>query len=251
MILFGSGKLIATPTHLADGSAIATPTPVVLGVMQEVNLDLSVDLKTLYGSGMYPVAVGQGKAKIDIKAKYADVSGGVLGSLFFGQNAAAGIKDAAFDVAGSVPSSSAYTVTPTVPSSGTWVADLGVFDATTGDQLNRVASTPATGQYSVSAGVYTFASADASRALLFNFEYTATSATAKNWVITNRQMGYTPSFSVLLKGSHDGKNLIAKFNRGVSGKLSLPFKNEDFAVPDFEASCFADAAGNVGYICLN
>jgi hypothetical protein len=250
MIQFGSGKLIATPTNLADGSAIANPTPVVLGIMQEVNLDLSVDLKTLYGSGMYPVAVGQGKAKIDLKAKYADISGGVLGSLFFGQGASAGIKDAVFDFAASVPGSSTYTITVVPPSSGSFVADLGVFDATTGAQLTRVASAPATGQYTVSAGVYTFASADASRAVLLNYEYSATSTTAQYWNITNRQMGYTPSFSVLLKGDYDGKAIIAKFNRCVSGKLSLPFKNEDFAVPDFEASGFSDAAGNVGWICI-
>lgn len=33
MINFGAGKLIAVPTNLADGSVIATPTPVILGTM--------------------------------------------------------------------------------------------------------------------------------------------------------------------------------------------------------------------------
>lgn len=250
MINFGSGKLIAVPTNLADGSVIANPTPVVLGILQEVTLDMSVDTKTLYGGNMYPVAVAQGKAKIGIKAKYAEISAGVMGSLFFGQNATNAIKDMALDVAGSVPGTP-YSVTPTVPNSGTFVADLGVFDATTGTQYTRVASAPTTGQYSVSAlGVYTFAAADTLKALTFNFEYSATSASAQLFTINNRQMGYTPSFSVMLKGSYDGKDIIAKFYRGVSSKLALPFKNEDFSVPDFEADFFANTAGNVGWICL-
>jgi hypothetical protein len=251
MIFFGSGKLIAVPTNLADGTAIANPTPVVLGILQECSLDMSVDTKTLYGSNMYPVAVAQGKAKIGMKAKYADISAGVMGSLFFGQNATNAIKDMALDVAGSIPATP-FTVTPTVPSSGTFVADLGVFDATTGAQYTRVASAPATGQYSVNAatGVYTFAAADTLKAVTFNFEYSATSTTANLFTINNRQMGYTPSFSVMLKGSYDGKDIIAKFYRGVSSKLALPFKNEDFSVPDFEADFFANGAGNVGWICL-
>ena len=53
MINFGSGKLIAVPTNLADGTAIANPTPVILGTMQDVSLDLSVEMKTLYGSKRY------------------------------------------------------------------------------------------------------------------------------------------------------------------------------------------------------
>ncbi len=34
MINFGSGKLVAVPTRMADGSAIGTPTPVIPGTMQ-------------------------------------------------------------------------------------------------------------------------------------------------------------------------------------------------------------------------
>jgi hypothetical protein len=63
-------------------------------------------------------------------------------------------------------------------------------------------------------------------------------------------MGYTPSFACLLQNGYDGKNLVLKLNRAVSGKLSLPMKSDDFTVNDFEATAFADAAGNVGYICL-
>lgn len=250
MINFGSGKLIAVPTKLADGTAIANPTPVILGTMQDVSLDLSVEMKTLYGSKRYPIAVGQGKGKTEIKAKYAEIDGGILGSLFFGKASTAGIKAAVFDSAGTIPATP-FQLTITPPSSGTFVADLGVMLTATGTQMTRVASAPATGEYAVNTatGVYTFAAADTGKAVAISYEYSAATG-GKIWTMTNETMGYTPSFSLILQNGYDGKNLVCKLNRCVSGKLSLPLKSDDFAVYDFEAEAFADAAGSLGYICL-
>src|SRR6218665_1865645 len=250
MFIFGTGKLIAVPTADAAGNAIATPTPVQLGTLQEVSLDLSVDIKTLHGAGKYPVAVGQGKGKTDLKAKYADINGGVLGSLFMGRQATAGIKSSVFDFATAVPASSPYTVTVAPPSSGTFVADLGVIDSTTGNPMTRVAAAPATGQYTVASGVYTFAAADQGKAVFINYEYSAVSTTGQVFNLTSDLMGYTPSFSILLKQQYDGKNIVVKLNRCVSGKLNVPLKNEDFALYDFEATAFTDAANSLGYICM-
>ena len=66
MLSFGAGKLISIPTNDYLGNAIANPTPVLLGTMQDVSVDISVDIKTLYGAKRFPVAVGQGKGKIEI-----------------------------------------------------------------------------------------------------------------------------------------------------------------------------------------
>lgn len=252
MINFGSGKLIAVPTNLADGTAIANPTPVILGTMQDVSLDLSVEMKTLYGSKRYPIAVGQGKGKTEIKAKYAEIDGGIMGSLFFGKAATTGIKAAKFDEAATIPATPGpYTLTIAPPSSGTFVADLGVVNATTGVQFTRVASAPATGQYSVNTGtgVYTFAAADQGVAIKISYEYSA-AAGGSIWTMTNETMGYTPSFTLLLQNGYDGKTMVCKLNRCVSGKLSVPLKSDDFAIYDFEAEAFANSAGELGYICL-
>ncbi len=250
MINFGVGKLIAVPTNDSTGAVIANPTPVVLGTMQDVSLDLSTELKTLYGSRRYPIAVGQGKGKTEIKAKYADIDGGILGSLFFGKAGTAGIKAAVFDEAKTIPATPGpYTVTMAPPSSGTFVVDLGVMFTATGVQLTRVASAPSAGQYSVSGAVYTFAAADQGKAIQVSYEYSVASG-GSVWTMTNDVMGYTPSFAMLLQNTYDGKNLVIKLNRCVSGKLNIPLKNDDFAINDFEAEAFADAAGNLGYICL-
>ena len=250
MIIFGAGKLIAVPTNLADGSAIANPTPVVLGTMQDISLDLSVEMKSLYGSKRYPIAIGQGKGKTEIKAKYAEINGGILGSLFFGKASTVGIKAAVFDSAGTIPGTP-YQLTITPPSSGTFVADMGVTFSSTGVQLTRVASAPAANQYAVntSTGVYTFAAADTAKAGLISYEYSA-AAGGEVWTLTNDTMGATPAFSLLLQTSYDSKTLVCKLNKAVSGKLNLPLKNEDFAIYDFEAEAFADSAGNLGYLCL-
>lgn len=250
MINFGAGKLIAIPTNLADGTAIANPTPVVLGTMQDISLDLSTEIKTLYGAKRYPIAVGQGKGKTEIKAKYAEIDGAILGSLFFGKAGSAGIKAAVFDSAATIPATP-FEVTLAPPNTGTFVADLGVMRTDTGVQLERVASAPATGQYmvNVSTGKYTFAAADTGKPVAISYEYSAATG-GKVWTMSNEIMGYTPSFAMLLQNTFDGKNLVVKLNRCVSGKLSLPLKSDDFAIYDFEASAFADAAGSLGYICL-
>lgn len=250
MINFGAGKLIAVPTNLADGTAIANPTPVILGTMQDIALDMSTEIKTLYGSKRYPIAVGKGKGKTEIKAKYAEIDGAILGSLFFGKAATTGIKSAVFDAASTIPTTP-FQVTIAPPNSGTFVADLGVIFSATGVQLTRVASAPAVSQYSLNAatGVYTFNTADSAKAVAISYEYTA-AAGGQVWAMTNDIMGYTPSFSMLLQNTFDGKSLVVKLNRCVSGKLSLPLKSDDFAIYDFEASAFADSANSLGYICL-
>ena len=249
MINFGAGKLIAIPTNDSLGAVISNPTPVVLAALQDVSVDLSVELKTLYGNKRYPLAIGQGKGKTEIKAKYADINAGVLGSLFYGKTASAGIKAAVLDFGAAIPATP-FQVTIVPPSSGTYVADLGVSKA--GVQMTRVASSPTTGQYSVNTatGVYTFAAADTLLDVLISYEYTASSTTGKISNLTNEIMGVTPSFTALLQTAYDGKTLVMKLNRCVSGKLNLPLKSDDFSMFDFEAEAFEDAAGSLGYICL-
>lgn len=250
MINFGSGKIVAVPKYLADGTPIAVPTPIIMGTLQDVSLDLSVELKTLYGSKRYPIAVGQGKGKTEIKATYAEFDAGILGSLFLGKASSAGIKAAVLDPAAVAVPATPFQLTVTPPSSGTFVEDLGVFNADTGVQLTRVASSPATGEYSVNgSGQYTFASADEGDNVKISYEYSAATG-GKVWTLSNETMGYSPSFSVLLQNGYDGKTMVCKLNKAISGQLTVPLKNDDFGIYDFSAEAFDDGTGSLGYICL-
>jgi hypothetical protein len=67
----------------------------------------------------------------------------------------------------SVPGSGPYTVT--VAHAAAFVADLGVTHS--GVPLVKVAGSPATGQYSVTAGVYTFNAAQAGQAMVISYRY--------------------------------------------------------------------------------
>ena len=250
MIVFGAGTLYGVPLTDANGTAIANPTPIQLGVLQDVQGDISYDEKTLYGAYQMPVAFGRGKGKFTVKAKAADVSAQAIASLFFGNTPTAGIRAVVDNVAGTVPAVTTYTITPTVPSSGTWATDLGVRYSSTGISLTRVASAPTVGQYSVAAGVYTFAAADASAAVLISYEYTAVSTSQFQLQMTNLLMGAAPSFQSQLSLPYNGKQMTFKMNNCVASKFSFPFTNEDFSVQDFEYMALADAAGNIGTLSI-
>lgn len=248
MYVFGTGNLFGTATQDAAGNTIANPSPLKFGELQDISLDIARDLKPLHGQNMLPVAVGGGKMKFDFKAKFARLNGQIFNDLFFGTTMTAGtLTGVVNDTVGTAIPASPYQITVVPPGSGTFVRDLGVVDAN-GNGMKRVASAPATGQYSVSAGVYTFAAADTGKVAFISYTYTATSANARTISIGNLPMGYTPIFGVDLAGSYAGKQCNYRFPQCVAGKLSIAPKQDDFTVADLDISAFTDATGNIGYI---
>ena len=243
---FGVGVLIGTTQTDALGVALAVPQSYRLGILHDVSTDFSFESKPLYGAAQLPVDQGRGKAKLAFSAKSADIFAAALAALHFGIAPQTGVKFPVIDAPGVIPTTP-FQITPTVPGSGTWLSDLGVQDAT-GVRYARVASAPATGQYSVSAGVYTFAAADTGKAMLISYEY---SAAAGGIVVpmTNQLMGYSPSFSAILYNDSKGSKLAVKLTNCQSDKLSIPFKNEDFAVADFGWMALDDGTGSAGYWC--
>lgn len=242
MEMFGTALMWATPQTNAAGAAVANPTPLLFGTMQEAEIEIKTDLKQLHGQNRFPVKVAGGKGSISGKAKFATIFGGMLETIMFGQAGSAGITSMVYDTTGATV---ATTVTPTVPSSGTWAKDLGVVMASTGIPLTRVAATPAAGQYSVAAGVYTFNASDVGKTVYINYGYTATSTVARKGTLQNLPMGQVPTFSLDLYSPYDGKQIVFNFPRAISDGIKLGFKNDDFTVPDLGFQCFADTAGVV------
>lgn len=244
--VFGAGILWGTPLSDSGGNAIVTPTPVIFGTMQDCSLDFSFDVKELFGQNQFAVAVGRGKGKITGKAKVAQMNGTLINSLLFGQTLSNGIISDVYDTTGAVIPGTPYAITPTVPASGTWFADLGVRDSN-GLPMTRVISsaTPVTGQYKVTAGIYTFAAADTTNTVFISYQYTATSTTAVKSTVQNVPMGYAPSFKVDLMMPYNGKTVIFTLPNAISTKMSFATKLDDFMVPEFDFSGFADSSGNV------
>lgn len=242
--VFGSGTLIGTPTGDAYGNAIALASPVKFGALQDISVDISFDTKMLYGPNQFPLAIGRGKGKVTGKAALAQINGTMWNSLLFGQTLTSGIVADYSDTTGSTIPGSPFAITVVPPSSGTWQFDLGVVNAN-GVPLARVASGAATGQYVVSAGVYTFAAADVGTKVFINYNYSATSTTAKSSTVSNIPMGYAPTFQADLVLPFAGKTLTMSLPNCISTKLAIATKLDDFAIPSFEFDAFASAGGSV------
>lgn len=246
-VAFGSGLLFATPLVDAFGAAIANPTPFLLGVMQDCAIDLSFDTKELHGQNNFPVDIGRGKGKLSGKTKAAQINAKMFNSLFFGQTMSTGLTSIVYDTTGTAIPSTPFTITPTPPASGVWAADLGVRNAS-GVPLTRVASGPATGQYSVASGVYTFAAADTGNTVYINYRYTVASAGSGNSLnVINLPMGEIPSFQAELLLKKGGKSTYVRVPNFVTSKFNFGTKQDDFLIPEFDFSGFADPSGNVIY----
>jgi hypothetical protein len=237
---FGSGTLVGVRTDIANA------TPSQFGVLQDVQIDFSATLKELMGQNQFAVAVARSTMKVTGKIKSAKIVASVYNNLFFGQTSATGSLLQVVNEAGSIPTTP-YQIT--VVNAATFVTDLGVINAVTGIALTKVASAPATGQYSVNAatGVYTFAAADTTLAMLLSYTYTASSGATKI-TIANQLQGAAPTFQMNLAETYNSKVLNFQLNSCVANKLSFPLKNSDWTINDIEFQAFADAAGNIGYM---
>jgi hypothetical protein len=232
---FGSGLLFATNTA-------ANSTPIQFGTLQDVSLDISRTVKELYGQQQFPVAVGAAQMKITGKAKVGQVNGQLYNDLFFGGTMAAGTTQLVYQEAAAVPAASTYTVT--VAGAATFVDDEGVLYANTGLPLKKVASAPTQGQYSVAAGVYTFAATDASANVLISYTKTV-AASGQTITVGNPLQGVQPTFSIIVQRAYNGQQEALKLWSCISSKLTLPTKMADWGITEIDFTAFADSAGRV------
>lgn len=154
-----------------------------------------------------------------------------------------------------VPSTTVITFGPAVvvTNSAHFENDLGVFYGSSGNQLTCVAAgMEAQGSYSVNAGGgYAFAVGDVGAALLFYYDFSIT--TAKQITVTNQLMGSGPSFQLNLKEQYTNNagvvnTMFVKLNACRSSKLTLPFKNVDYTIEEFDFQAFADSSNTIGAI---
>lgn len=251
MFLFGSGLQWGTPLTDATGAAIATPSPLLFGTLQDTEMDFKFELKQLHGQNQFAVAIGRGKGSINCKSKVGSIRAAFLSSLVFGQALTAGLTSMVYDTVGTAVPATPYQVTVTPPSSGTFAADLGVIDGTTGRPMTRVASGPATGQYSVTGGgQYTFAAADTGKLMYINYRYTATSTIAQRLTIANLPMGYAPTFRGDFYGPFQGQSAVLTLNSCIAEGFKMTAKNDDFSVPEIGFQAFADASNVIGTLAF-
>lgn len=237
--MFGTGQLFAMPV---GGGA-----PLRFGALQDVSVEFNGDIKQLFGQYQFALATARGKTKIEWKAGSGNIDVTAFNTVFFNQTVETGDQlKQVFNETGTVPAMSTYTVT--VAHGADFVMDLGVYNATTGLPLTQVAASPAAGQYTVSsAGVYTFNSAQASTAMLFNYLW-EDAATGGSLEITNQLMGSAPTFQLVLSQLYDAKYFTLILYAATAEKLSMPLKQDDFMVPEISGQAFADSANRVARV---
>jgi hypothetical protein len=233
---FGPGIVILTRTDLA------VSTPINVGYSQELSVDFSGNIKELHGQSQYPLDAARGTVKVSGKLKAATLSGIAFNTVFFGNNfVTGGIKWNPSEV--SVISGGAVTVV----NASTFDQDLGVVDSVTGLPYIKVASAPAVGQYSASnVGVYTFNTSDTGKTVLIT--YTSTVTTGQKLVLANQLIGSSPIFQLDYYTTRNNKALVLRFNQCQASKIMMASKMEDFVMPEFDISMFANSAGNLGTI---
>jgi hypothetical protein len=140
---FGVGQLFIVP-------AGANPTPVNVGTLQDVSIDISRSPVEMYGANAFPEDVSLAKGKITGKAKAGRMQGTLIAALMAGSTTAVGQTGAAQNELGIIPATP-FLITPV--NSATFTQDGGVYDWTASKQLTCVASAPITGQYALTAAV--------------------------------------------------------------------------------------------------
>lgn len=234
--IFGTGLLSLIP-------AGNNPTPVNVGVLKDVSLDISFTTKELVGQHQFPLDIARANGKITGKAKTAVLAGDLIAQFLTGSSLTVGSKLGVQGEAGTIPAAPGpYTVT--VAHSADWDVDFGVYDATDSQWLTRVASTPATGEYAVTAGVYTFAAADTGNSVKIYYRYTAAS-TGKTVAYTNQLMGTGATFQLHLFNTYKTNSQGLKLYAVNSTKLSLALKSDDYFESNIDFEAFADASGNI------
>lgn len=242
-INFGTGLLTAVRTDISN------PTPVQLGIVQDMDFSFDFQVKKLMGQYQLAVDVARGQLGISGKFKFGRVYSGIY-DLFFGQGITAASGEQIYpNEAHSVPATSTYTVTATNASGG--ITDLGVFYASSGIQLTRVSSLTAAGQYSVvpSTGVYTFDSADASANILLNYVNAVT--TLNQLTLTNQLAGAGPTFALYMRSIYRGNYCNFVLNQSTTSKLDNPFKNQDYLITELDVDIFADSSNNIGNLSFS
>lgn len=246
--IFGVGALYATMLIDSAGAAVATPTPYLIGTLQSADCEIKQELKTLHGSGEFPVEVAKGKATISGKVSFGDAGVRVF-ELVTGLASQSGVLAVQNSTAQlTIPGTGDYTVVP--PSSGTFLKNLGVVNAATGVPMTRVATAPATGEYTVNeaTGNYDFNATQATAGLnvMIAFSYSATGAPARKLEVKQREMGVTPTFSLdIFQRTPRGGYQYVRLYQVVFDGVKMSSKNDDFTMPETSYQGFSDAAGRV------
>lgn len=244
---FGFGVLALTNT---TDSATTRDTPLVVGVLQDVSLDISMTTKELRGAFQFPVDIARGSASISGKAKSGQLGSQTIAAIV-GASAVAGAKIGTINLS-RTPTANALTLAAAdMGGTGyTFFESISVVKQSDGSLMTRMAdatlqATLTAGQYTVStAGVYSFSTTDANPPVYLTFT-SQHATTGKTVGLVNALMGAGVTFKLDLHNNFRSKNYGWRLPAVTIPKLSFAPKQDDYTTVDMEFSAFADSAGKV------
>ncbi len=234
---FGAGRFFGI-------NNITAPTPCRALVPQDMSIDFKRNTKELHGENAFSVAVAGGEMSVTGKVTMGASQARMFGELLFADTISTGKITEQDKESGTVPASVSYVVT--VTNSATWTVDLGVFDADLGTIMQRVApGSEATGKYSVAAGAYTFAAADASKNVKISYLYT-TASVGQTISMTNSLMGPAGAFTSVMAFLYGIEQDVLTLSNCISSDMGIATKGGDFAKPTFAFMAATDANDILG-----
>ena len=81
---FGAGNMYG----ISPGTP---PTPMRFGTLQEVTIDFSANIKSLFGQNKFADVVAQGQTQVTGKAKFGRINAKTYNNLYFNQSLATGM----------------------------------------------------------------------------------------------------------------------------------------------------------------
>lgn len=237
----GSGLLYLNPNA---GNLVTNPTAVKPFTIQDIKFDQKGTIKELMGQSQYPDDTGAVDKKGTFEFSMGRKDYFLANQIFNADVVAAGGTSVVTNESHSA--SAPVTVAP--PGSGTWATDLGVSFSSNNFQLTRIPSgTPATGQYTAAAGVYTFAAADTAKTVLISFAYTLASA-GSTFQVNNQTQGWGPQFEAYIVDVYQPVSSVFNVVHLYACKIndiSYNNKRADYAMVDLKGAFFAAANGRV------
>lgn len=229
---FGIGEVFAIPI---SGNLATNPTPQQGFTIQDVTFEITRKNVKLMGQNQLPDDVApsdmEGKGELSVGALSIDM----FNQTMFGESGTtAGITVIVANEPHNVPAPSGpFTVTVTNSANFTkdngviYAAQFGSFSPRTA--FTRVVGSPtAQGQYSVSAGVYTFNSADATAPIAISYNW-FDSAHGETLLLTSHLQGFGPVVEMYLRQPYQGNNGIHIFAARLTG-LNAPLKRDNYQI---------------------
>lgn len=238
--IFGAGRFWGI-------NNIVNPTPARFVVPQDMSVAFKRGVKSLFGENQLAEDVSGGELSVTGKVTYGTSNARVIASLLFGASTTTGQTFESDNELGTIASNEI-----SVANHSTWTTDLGVVNTANGARYQCTASGSEVAgvSYSVTAGVYKFASGETGTTFKISYLYTI-AGSGETVALANQPQGKVSDFSAVYvfpwtNPSNTVEQDVLTLNSCIASDAEIATKTGDYAKPTFGFSAAVDTNGNLG-----